>query len=445
MKSESETEDLDGLFNVHEAKAVAAPVHEGHHPFGFSALQKLAVCSGYRSADEDEDERDSASRAGDAGHAALQQAVETFIDVAFESETEPAPFVEYAEEASVSLGLEDWDRFLVRRAAEQLAPLMETIRVSGGKVITEDRLHLKGQSGLEISYGHPDLVWVDPTHTIAVIKDYKFGKIETPPAFQNMQVWAIAVVLKQMHPTLLSVEASLLHPQIQEWSTHTFSAKELDENLKVIEAVIARASSEHKRLVPGDHCHYCRHRAGCPALFGALPNAAISIGDPLVDFPKLHKGMVPDDPRAAAAVIYYIKLLETHASDWKAQARAVLERHGDEAELPLKDGTSIRYSISYSKGSDKLVAKPPEIAKVLDGLISADDLLSIANKPALGKLEALAVAKMQDAFSAGGATPPSKKILSEKFREMCKSKGILKSAEPGEATSQIRQTKPRKV
>lgn len=438
----NDSESLDHLFVKPKLEAKAAPTHEGHHPFGFSALQKLSVCAGYRA--QEDSEGDSASRAGDAGHVALQSAVEAYVDVAFSDDIEPVEFSHYVSEACVELGLEDWDKFLVGRAAEQLDGMMQLIKESGGHVITEDRMYLRGQSGVDISYGHPDLIWVDPTETIAQVKDYKFGKIEVPPAEQNMQGWAIAVALTQMFPSLVSVEVSFLHPQIQEWTTHAFSTDDLQEKLKIIDAVVGRASSQHKRLIPGDHCHYCRHREGCPALFRALENASVSIGDPLVDFPKLYNGMVPDDLEAAAAVIYYIKLFEEHAKDWKVQARSVIERHGNSATVSLKDGTHIDYTITTSKPSDRLTAKSTEIAQVLAGLVTTEDLLGLANKPALGKLEALAVEKMQQKFIDAGAEPPTKKVLSEKFREMCKSKGILKSGDPGDATSSIRQTKPKK-
>jgi hypothetical protein len=130
----------------------------------------------------------------------------------------------------------------------------------------EQRLWLKDSNGVPILSGQADYIEMVPKLGIGLIADYKMLYGEHSPAHKNPQLFTLAAILLQNHPTLKEIHIALIQPMlaspyslsllkpelIKEWAKRLFK---LTKDIKKPDA---------KRTAGGKQCKYCRALPFCP-------------------------------------------------------------------------------------------------------------------------------------------------------------------------------------
>ena len=134
------------------------------------------------------------------------------------------------------------------------------------QILCEQELDL---SFLNISNGHPDIVFVSPKYEGAVLTDWKFGKGAVEDPEKNAQLWAYAAGLLVKFKFLKTVEATIIQPGA--WKkddavrSHVFDAESLRVLAKKIKAVAQDAKAENAPRAAGEEqCKWCKAKGTCP-------------------------------------------------------------------------------------------------------------------------------------------------------------------------------------
>ncbi len=114
--------------------------------------------------------------------------------------------------------------------------------------------------------GQPDAVFVAGDR--ALIVDYKFGRGEVASAPGNLQLAALAVLVRQAHPEAAEVFAAILQPFVCRARPQVvrYGREDLQAAEAYLAKAIAAAEAPGAVLRPGARqCRYCRAQAVCPA------------------------------------------------------------------------------------------------------------------------------------------------------------------------------------
>lgn len=129
----------------------------------------------------------------------------------------------------------------------------------------ERRLWLCDEQGKAIFSGQPDVIVIHGDH--AAVFDYKTGWGDVDDAADNLQLRALAVLVRYEWPHLESVTVAVIKPS--EGMTPNlvrYESADLDYAESDLRAHLAFAGQPGRPLQPGPHCKYCRAKVGCPAL-----------------------------------------------------------------------------------------------------------------------------------------------------------------------------------
>lgn len=133
--------------------------------------------------------------------------------------------------------------------------------------LVEYSLDLK--RSVDIEHGTLDLAIIDGPGTRAALVDYKFGiSFVDAPAY-NWQMKCYAVGLLEKYPTLKTIAAYIVQPNVDEqWQLKTaiYTADEIEEYREQIRAIVKAARSPDAAIIPGEkQCKFCRAKLVCPA------------------------------------------------------------------------------------------------------------------------------------------------------------------------------------
>ena len=192
----------------------------------------------------------------------------------------------------------------------------------------------------EINFsGKPDYLVLKGNKALVV--DYKTGTGKVTPSRENLQLLALAVLVKANYPKVTTVYAAIIQPfQPVEWAT--LKAKDLKAGREFIEGILKVALGPNAFREAGDkQCRFCKVKAECPEAVAATltvaggPNRTVS--DParfakLLDYVGVAKKMIPEIEAKAR------EMLEANpeAIDGYALKGGVRRREVEDIELAFK-------------------------------------------------------------------------------------------------------------
>ena len=148
-------------------------------------------------------------------------------------------------------------------------------------IIREERMFATDEDGNVIFSGKPDKVYYSPLKDIALILDYKFGRLAVDPVEQNRQLAALAVLLRyKLGSCPSTIFAGIIQPYVSRRKPQLvkFLPEHLDAAERYLRKIIADAEVPNAPLRPDEKaCRYCRAKTACPAVKMALVN--VTSGD----------------------------------------------------------------------------------------------------------------------------------------------------------------------
>lgn len=148
-------------------------------------------------------------------------------------------------------------------------------------IIREERMFATDEDGNVIFSGKPDKVYYSPLKDIALILDYKFGRLAVDPVEQNRQLAALAVLLRyKLGSCPSTIFAGIIQPYVSRRKPQLvkFLPKHLDAAERYLRNIITDAEIPNAPLRPDEKaCRYCRAKTACPAVKMALVN--VTSGD----------------------------------------------------------------------------------------------------------------------------------------------------------------------
>ncbi len=148
-------------------------------------------------------------------------------------------------------------------------------------IIREERMIATDEDGNVIFSGKPDKVYYSPLKDIALILDYKFGRLAVDPVEQNRQLAALAVLLRyKLGSCPSTIFAGIIQPYVSRRKPQLvkFLPEHLDAAERYLRKIIADAEVPNAPLRPDEKaCRYCRAKTACPAVKMALVN--VTSGD----------------------------------------------------------------------------------------------------------------------------------------------------------------------
>ena len=125
--------------------------------------------------------------------------------------------------------------------------------------------------------GKPDAVYM--ADGVALIIDYKFGRLGAEAADSNLQLAALAVAVAQSHPEVGTVYACLLQPYVSRKTPRVvrYDSDQLEQAEAYMRRVVGAAMQPGAPLKAGSQqCRYCRAKASCPAALAQLSTFSAS-------------------------------------------------------------------------------------------------------------------------------------------------------------------------
>ncbi len=148
-------------------------------------------------------------------------------------------------------------------------------------IIREERMFATDEDGNVIFSGKPDKVYYSPLKDIALILDYKFGRLAVDPVEQNRQLAALAVLLRyKLGSCPSTIFAGIIQPYVSRRKPQLvkFLPEHLDAAERYLRKIITDAEIPNAPLRPDEKaCRYCRAKTACPAVKMALVN--VTSGD----------------------------------------------------------------------------------------------------------------------------------------------------------------------
>lgn len=212
-----------------------------------SGMQRLVLCPGSWMAEKGYPEESSeAAEAGTRLHAHMEHG--TLPEDAAEAEA-----VEWCRAQEVALA----EKYLGWGSA------------ADERCLREQRWWFK-----DVFSGQADVVYV--ANGMALVLDYKFGRVPVAAARDNMQLAALALLALKMLPDVDVVFCGILQPfaSRQEPGVVRYH-REMNGQLECyFMHAVAKAESEGARRVPGEvQCRYCKAKAECPACMALVSSA----------------------------------------------------------------------------------------------------------------------------------------------------------------------------
>mgnify|MGYP003151180069 FL=1 len=142
--------------------------------------------------------------------------------------------------------------------------------------------------------------------TTALIVDYKTGRGEVTPSSRNLQLLALAVLLKENYPKVSKVHAAILQTR-ESVEVATFTTKQLRAGKELIMNILEIALTPSARRFAGEkQCKWCKFKTSCPEAMGAMLTLVqvTELCDPtrfaeLLDYVGVAKKLIPEIEKKA--------------------------------------------------------------------------------------------------------------------------------------------------
>ena len=187
----------------------------------------------------------------------------------------------------------------------------------------------------------------------ALIVDYKTGYGEVTPSGRNLQLLALAVLLKGNFPKIRKIHAAIIQTQMPV-ELATFNTKQLRDGKELILSILELALTPSARRFAGEkQCKFCRYKAGCPEAMGALMT--------------LTHVMELTDPSKFAELLDYVGVAKKLIPEIEKRAKEELDKNPH--SIP-------GYKIAEGMKRRKITARPQALNRLReDNLISQEDFL----------------------------------------------------------------------
>ena len=144
----------------------------------------------------------------------------------------------------------------------------------------------------------------------ALIVDYKTGRGEVTPSRRNLQLLALAVLLKANFPKVRKIHAAILQTR-EPVEVATFNAKQLRDGKELILNILELALTPSARRFAGEkQCKWCRFKTQCPEAMGAMLTLVqvTELSDPtrfaeLLDYVGVAKKLIPEIEKKAREIL----------------------------------------------------------------------------------------------------------------------------------------------
>jgi hypothetical protein len=281
----------------------------GHHPDSPSSLQSSEACPHFLN----EQRESQASIDGTLQHKAAETRSLDLLDS-----------IEQQHAVQKALTVEDnWIAQLTEMAGQKPVHLREVYLPVGDDLITAE-----DQVWLGVTGGYPDTVLV--VGPLAVILDWKFGKIFVTATAKNLQGMAYARALFERYPGVDEVLVQFFHPYLEEEPlpeySHVFKREEMEQIELHIRYVVARKQAARAEGLYGaippvartNLCLWCANKAECPAL--AKIFSEVSEKHEAITVPETVKSAELKTPADYAAVLRVASIAELWAKAVKRRA-----------------------------------------------------------------------------------------------------------------------------
>lgn len=224
----------------------------------------------------------------------------------------------------------------------------------------EHRMSLKDENGEEINFGTCDILLLDPTKTVAMVKDWKFGSVPVPPATRNLQLIDYALCVFQEFPSVTKVFAEVVQPALEMGvedagedpakandKVAEFHREDEEVLLEAIRLVIRRCR-EANLDNPADYsctpenCRFC-NRLGCRVHRQKMEQnfSLFKVEDGQASaFAQTDEGKMTVE--YANSVLLAKKAIETAMEEKAASAQAVILAAGGSSDFKVVDGRTRR-------------------------------------------------------------------------------------------------------
>ena len=144
----------------------------------------------------------------------------------------------------------------------------------------------------------------------ALIVDYKTGRGEVTPSSRNLQLLALAVLLKGNFPKVRKIHAAILQTR-EAVEVATFNTKQLREGKELIISILELALTPSARRFAGEkQCKWCKFKTQCPEAMGAMLTLVqvTELTDPtrfaeLLDYVGVAKKLIPEIEKKAREIL----------------------------------------------------------------------------------------------------------------------------------------------
>lgn len=110
---------------------------------------------------------------------------------------------------------------------------------------------------------------------IAIVTDYKTGRIAQSNASENLQLRAYAVLVKEAFPKLKKIYVCIIQPMAGPPTIAEYDENALLESRTQMMAICSRAYAANPPRIPSpDACKYCRAKSVCPEAGGKVRTLA---------------------------------------------------------------------------------------------------------------------------------------------------------------------------
>jgi hypothetical protein len=216
---------------------------------------------------------------------------------------------------------------------QEAALVSETLGDIGVETVRERRLWAFDDDLNHRWSGKPDAVHLDRANGVAVVVDYKTGRGEVAHATGNLQLRALAVLVRQTWD-VSTILVAIIQPLAGPPSVCRYTDADLIQAESEVNGVMDLALTPGQPRNPSsDACKYCRAKASCPeaiALVEAMPLQVSRDG---------HKILIT--PERMADFLELVPAVEAIIEAVKGRAKRLLEE--DPNAVPgwtLKPGTA---------------------------------------------------------------------------------------------------------
>lgn len=266
------------------------------------------------------------------------------------------------------------DQRMIETVRYVLADLRQPATNPGEWQIEQKLSIYRDDSDEPILYGYADGYFI--AGKMAFLVYFKFGFVEVDNPAENTQFAALATALLQENVDIDGVMCVAIQPAVSsKVKAYTFTNFHAlyDSILKIVDATYA----PELVLNAGQHCQYCRAKAGCPA-FNEVSNAVVAT--------------LPGEITAEAAPRLYrkAKLVEKLCAEIKARCRQHVEQAAGQSLGAEGEGLRL-----VQTPGNRIVADPQALYDALAEVMTVPEFLALVKVP-IGTLDTFLTKRLTD-------------------------------------------------